>query len=169
MATFTGFRTSLKSGIDASILPSPSHLAPAARPRSSGWMIWTALAALAVTLAAGPALPQAGVQLVKVDLSVVAKGYRMSKLIGSSVINDKNEKIGTVDDLIADKDKKLKIVARPNQNSPLMEGMTPLMGIDVWEHAYYLKYRNKRADYVKAWWNVVNWDNVADRYKAASK
>jgi sporulation protein YlmC with PRC-barrel domain len=103
MAAFTGFRTSLKSGIDASALPSPSHLAPAARPRSSGWMIWTALA---VTLAAGPALPQAGVQLVKVDLSVVAKGYRMSKLIGSSVINDKNEKIGTVDDVIADKDKK---------------------------------------------------------------
>jgi len=69
-------------------------------------MIWTALAALAVTLAAGPALSQAGVQLVKVDLSIVAKGYRMSKLIGSSVINDKNEKIGTVDDVIADKDKK---------------------------------------------------------------
>src|SRR5580692_4083298 len=66
----------------------------------------TALAALAVTLAAGPALPQAGVQLVKVDLSIVAKGYRMSKLIGSSVINDKNEKIGTVDDVIADKDNK---------------------------------------------------------------
>ena len=69
-------------------------------------MIWTALAALAFILAAGPALPQAGVQLVKVDLSVVAKGYRMSKLIGSNVINDKNEKIGTVDDVIADKDKK---------------------------------------------------------------
>jgi sporulation protein YlmC with PRC-barrel domain len=103
MAAFTGLRTSLKSGIDASALPSPSHLASAARPRSAGWMIWTALA---VTLAAGPALPQAGVQLVKVDLSVVAKGYRMSKLIGGSVINDKNEKIGTVDDVIADKDKK---------------------------------------------------------------
>jgi len=69
-------------------------------------MIWTAVAALAVTLAAGPALPQAGVQLVKVDLSVVAKGYRMSKLIVSSVINDKNEKVGTVDDVVADKDKK---------------------------------------------------------------
>src|SRR5260370_4170936 len=103
MAAFTGSRASLKSGIDASALPGPSRVAPAARPRSSGWMIWTALA---VTLAAGPALPQAGVQLVKVDLSVVAKGYRMSKLIGSSVINDKNEKIGTVDDVIADKDKK---------------------------------------------------------------
>ena len=63
-------------------------------------------AVLALALAAGPALPQMGVQLIKVDLSVVAKGYRMSKLIGSSVINDKNEKIGTVDDVIADKDKK---------------------------------------------------------------
>ena len=103
MADFIGFRTALKAGIDASALPRPSQLASAARPRSSGWMIWTALA---VTLAAGPALPQAGVQLVKVDLSVVAKGYRMSKLIGSSVINDKNERIGTIDDIIADKDKK---------------------------------------------------------------
>ncbi|HMF66768.1 MAG TPA: PRC-barrel domain-containing protein [Phyllobacterium sp.] len=63
-------------------------------------------AVLALALATGPALPQMGVQLIKVDLSVVAKGYRMSKLIGSSVINDKNEKIGTVDDVIADKDKK---------------------------------------------------------------
>jgi sporulation protein YlmC with PRC-barrel domain len=103
MAAFTGFRTCLKSGIDASALPRPSHLALTARPPFSSWMIWTALA---VTLAAGPALPQAGVQLVKVDLSIVAKGYRMSKLIGSSVTNDKNEKIGTVDDVIADKDKK---------------------------------------------------------------
>jgi sporulation protein YlmC with PRC-barrel domain len=66
-------------------------------------LIW---AALAVALATGPAMPQAGVQLVKVDLSVVAKGYRMSKLIHSSVINDKNAKIGTIDDVIADKDKK---------------------------------------------------------------
>jgi sporulation protein YlmC with PRC-barrel domain len=71
-------------------------------------MIWPALAivlAMGIVLATGPALPQAGVQLIKVDLSVVAKGYRMSKLIGRSVINDKNEKIGTIDDVIADKDK----------------------------------------------------------------
>jgi hypothetical protein len=61
------------------------------------------LTALAVGLAAGPALPQAGVQLIKVDLSVVAKGYRMSKLVGTTVMNDKNEKIGTLDDVIADK------------------------------------------------------------------
>lgn len=63
-------------------------------------------AVLALALATGPASPQMGIQLIKVDLSVVAKGYRISKLIGSSVINDKNEKIGTVDDVIADKDKK---------------------------------------------------------------
>src|SRR3984885_3096590 len=63
-------------------------------------------AVLALALATGPALPQMGVQLIKVDLSVVAQGYRISKLIGSSVINDKNERIGTIDDIIADKDKK---------------------------------------------------------------
>ncbi len=62
---------------------------------------------------------------------------------------------------------KLQVIALPNQNSPLLQGMTPILGLDVWEHAYYLKYRNKRPDYVKAWWNVVNWDNVAARYKAA--
>jgi sporulation protein YlmC with PRC-barrel domain len=60
-----------------------------------------------VALAAGPAMSQAGVALIKVDLSVVSKGYRISKLIGTTVINDKNEKIGTIDDVIADKDKKL--------------------------------------------------------------
>jgi sporulation protein YlmC with PRC-barrel domain len=68
-------------------------------------MIWAAFAT-AVAFTAPPALPQSGVALIKVDLSVVAKGYRMSKLIGSSVVNDKNEKIGSIDDLIADKDKK---------------------------------------------------------------
>ena len=105
MAAFTGFRTPPKSGIDAIHL-SPDLFNPArsAPQRSSSWMIWTALA---VALAAGPALSQAGVALIKVDFSVVSKGYRMSKLIGTTVINDKNEKIGTVDDIVADKDKKL--------------------------------------------------------------
>ncbi|MCS6851778.1 MAG: superoxide dismutase [Gemmataceae bacterium] len=62
---------------------------------------------------------------------------------------------------------KLSILSTPNQDSPLMQGHYPILGIDVWEHAYYLKYQNKRADYVDAWWNVVNWNAVAQRYAAA--
>src|SRR5207253_340040 len=53
----------------------------------------------------------------------------------------------------------------PNQDSPYMEGMTPILGVDVWEHAYYLKYQNKRPDYVAAWFNTINWKAVAERYK----
>ncbi|MBS0251982.1 MAG: superoxide dismutase [Proteobacteria bacterium] len=66
-----------------------------------------------------------------------------------------------------DKDGKLALVSKPNQDTPLMEGGRVLMGNDVWEHAYYLKYQNKRAEYLKAWWNVVNWKAVGDRYAAA--
>jgi Fe-Mn family superoxide dismutase len=63
---------------------------------------------------------------------------------------------------------KLSVTSTPNQDSPIMEGKTPILGLDVWEHAYYLKYQNKRPDYINAFWNVVNWDEVAKRY-AASK
>lgn len=65
---------------------------------------------------------------------------------------------------------KLDVLSTPNQDNPLMDRSgVPILGVDVWEHAYYLKYQNRRADYLKAWWNVVNWSAVAKRYEAASK
>lgn len=63
---------------------------------------------------------------------------------------------------------KLAVTSTANQDNPITDGQTPLLGNDVWEHAYYLKYQNKRPDYLKAWWNVVNWDKVAERYSAAT-
>ena len=62
---------------------------------------------------------------------------------------------------------KLDIVSTPNQDSPLMEGRFPVMGLDVWEHAYYLKYQNRRAEYVQAWWNVVNWAEIEKRFDSS--
>jgi superoxide dismutase, Fe-Mn family len=68
--------------------------------------------------------------------------------------------------LVLDGDE-LAVVSTPNQDSPLMDGSTPLLGIDVWEHAYYLRYQNRRPDYLAAWWDVVNWEEVGRRYDSA--
>ncbi len=69
--------------------------------------------------------------------------------------------------LIVSPDGSLGIETTPNQDSPLMEGKTPILGLDVWEHAYYLKYQNRRPEYIENWWNVVAWDEVARRFEAA--
>ena len=70
--------------------------------------------------------------------------------------------------LVSDKGK-LSVISTPNQDSPIMEGKNPLLGVDVWEHAYYLKYQNKRADYLSAFWNVVNWKKVNELFEKARK
>jgi Fe-Mn family superoxide dismutase len=68
--------------------------------------------------------------------------------------------------LVKDGSGKLQVVARPNQDSPLMEGLVPVLGVDVWEHAYYLTYQNKRPDYVAAWFNTINWESVNKRFRS---
>jgi Fe-Mn family superoxide dismutase len=70
--------------------------------------------------------------------------------------------------LVVDKGK-LAVMSTGNQDSPLSEGKVPVLGVDVWEHAYYLKYQNKRADYLAAFWNVVNWKQVEENYSKAMK
>ncbi|KAF3891145.1 superoxide dismutase [Tolypothrix bouteillei VB521301] len=70
--------------------------------------------------------------------------------------------------LVRTKDGNLAVMTTPNQDSPIVEGNYPIMGNDIWEHAYYLKYQNRRADYLKAWWNVLNWDEINKRFVASS-
>ncbi len=71
--------------------------------------------------------------------------------------------------LVVDATGKLAILSLPNQDSPLKQGVTPIMGLDVWEHAYYLQYQNRRPDYISAWWSVINWDQVEENYRAITQ
>ncbi len=71
--------------------------------------------------------------------------------------------------LVLNKDGKLEVISTPNQNNPVSDGYQPVLGNDVWEHAYYLKYQNRRPDYLKAWWDVVNWDIVGKKYDELKK
>ncbi len=71
--------------------------------------------------------------------------------------------------LVVDSSGRLSVTSTANQDSPVSQGLTPILALDVWEHAYYLKYQNMRGDYISAWWNVVNWREVADRFAAAKK
>jgi len=66
--------------------------------------------------------------------------------------------------LVTGQDGKLQVISTANQDSPYLQGLTPILGVDVWEHAYYLKYQNRRPDYLNAWWNTVNWEAVAKRF-----
>lgn len=71
--------------------------------------------------------------------------------------------------LVVDQEKNLKIYSLPNQDSPLLDKEIPILGVDVWEHSYYLKYQNRRADFVEAWWNVLDWNKIEEKYQAALK
>ena len=94
-------------------------------------------------------------------------GLLFSSLLPGPPANAAGSRFGSGWAWLVKGDNGLEIISTANQDSPLSLGKTPVIGVDVWEHAYYLKYQNKRADYVTAWWNVVNWDQAAENFAGA--
>jgi Fe-Mn family superoxide dismutase len=98
---------------------------------------------------------------------VIAKSFGSVDAFKTQFADAATKRFGSGWAWLVAKDGKLAITSTANQDSPLSDGATPLLGLDVWEHAYYLKYQNRRADYIGAFWNVVKWDQVAANYAGA--
>ena len=113
--------------------------------------------ALFWTIMAPPNNQKPAKQLTAAINSAFGSFEKLMELLGQSALNQFGSGWAW---LAVDQNKKLQILSTLNQNSPLAQGLTPILGIDVWEHAYYLKYQNRRADYINAFWNVVNWEQV---------
>ena len=106
-------------------------------------------------------------KLAGVDLAVANQVYSEIRALKAAVIDGGVKRFGSGWTWLVWDGTGLAVYSTPNQDSPIMQSDVPLLGIDVWEHAYYLKYQNKRPAYLEAWWNVVNWDEVARRYAQA--
>ncbi len=137
----------------------PESIRPAVRNHGGGHanhsLFWT-------IMSGAPASAPTGAFATAVDATFGSLGALQEKLSAAAT-----GQFGSGWGWLVVADGALEIIARPNQDSPLMEGKTPILGVDVWEHAYYLHYQNRRPDYLKAWWNVVDWAAVTARYDSA--
>jgi len=105
----------------------------------------------------------------KLILSEINKTFKSFKNFQEEFTNSGMSRFGSGWVWLVIVNKKLQILNTPNQDSPIINGQKPILGLDVWEHAYYLRYQNRRAEYIDAWWNVVNWEEVDTLYKEAIK
>ena len=128
----------------------------------------TMAAAMQTTLYSGQSFLQMAEEILKVSLQAQSKAN--SEALKSSKKNLQQQahgRFGSGWAWLVVNNGELEVTSTLNQDSPLMDGKTPILGLDVWEHAYYLNYQNRRPDYINAFWNVVNWEEVSKRYSAA--